>query len=139
MTLNITELTQTWQRLHSLAPDAISPITDEDSYDRALAVLSELLQQVGEEPEHPLSDLVEGLVGRVTAYQNAAEHVPPASPEMELRLLMKEKGLTQQALAAATGLHQAQISKLASGKRTFSAEHARRLGTYFGVNPAAFL
>lgn len=139
MTLNITELTQTWQHLHRLAPDAINPITDEDSHDRALVVLSDLLEQVGEDPAHPLSDLVEGLVGRVMAYQNAAEHVPPAFPEMELRLLMKERGLTQQALAAATGLHQAQISKLASGKRTFSAEHARRLGTYFGVNPAVFL
>jgi len=139
MTLNIIELTQTWQRLHHLAHDAISPVTDETSYDRALVVLSDLLGQVGEDPAHPLSDLVEGLVQRVVAYQETAGHVPPAAADMELRLLMKERDLTQQALAEATGIGQAQISKLAAGKRAFSAEHARRLGTFFGVNPGAFL
>jgi len=42
-------------------------------------------------------------------------------------------------LAAVTGIDQSQISNLASGKRAFRAEHARRLGAFFSVPPGRFL
>ncbi|WP_261665525.1 type II toxin-antitoxin system HigA family antitoxin [Deinococcus sp. Marseille-Q6407] len=139
MTLDISELTVTWQRLHVLAHDAIAPITDEESYDRAIMALDALLKEVGEDETHPLADLVEGLIHRVTAYQEAAQHVPPAAPEMQLRLLIQERGVTQQALSEATGIPQGNISNLIHGKRSFTVAHARTLGDYFGVNPGVFL
>ena len=139
MTLNLDDLTATWQHLHALAHDAIVPITDEGGYDRALAMLDALLKKVGEDESHPLADLIEGLIGRVTAYQDVAQHVPPAPADMALRLLIKERGLTQQQVAEGTGIPQGNLSKLAGGKRAFTADHARRLAGFFRVNPALFL
>ncbi len=137
--INVPELTQAWQQVHALAHDAIAPIDSEAQYDRALITLDALLAVVGENNRHPLADLVESLIGRVTAYQEAAGHVPPASPDMELRMLMKERGVTQQEVGDATGIGQAQISRLASGKRAFTTDHIRRLAGYFGVQPGTFL
>lgn len=79
-------------------------ISSEAQYILSLAALDTLLAEVGENSEHPLADLVEGLISRVTAYQDAAGHVPPAAADMELRLLMSERHVTQQALAEATGI-----------------------------------
>ena len=47
--------------------------------------------------------------------------------------------MTQSALAEATDIAQAQISRLTNGKRAFTAGHARRLGRYFQVGPEVFL
>jgi len=51
-----------------------------------------------ENGEHPLVDLVEGLIQRVTTYEDRAGHVPPAAPDLELRLLMQERGVTSRRL-----------------------------------------
>lgn len=71
--------------------DTIAPIDTEAQYDRALAALDTLLAEVGENTAHPLADLVEGLIQRVTDYQDTAGHVLPAAADMELRLLMSER------------------------------------------------
>lgn len=136
---NFSELSSTFVQLQGLAPEAFAPITSEADLNRATAFLMSLDREIGETVGHPLAPLAETLMGRIMAYE--AEHypIPPAAPDMELRLLLKERGVTQQALAAATGIDQAQISKLAAGKRPFSAEHARRLGAFFGVKPGTFL
>lgn len=139
MTLNISAVTTAWQNLDRVAHDAVAPLKDEASYQRALEALDSLLHAVGEDENHPLGDLTEGLMQRVMAYEAEHHPVPPASPDMELRLLLKENGVTQQAVAAATGIPQGNLSRLASGKRAFTADHARKLGTYFGVNPGVFL
>ena len=119
--------------------EAIAPINSEAQYTLSLAALDTLLAEVGENSAHPLADLVEGLISRVTAYQDTAGHVQPAAADMELRLLMNERHVTQSALAEATGIAQAQISRLMNGKRAFTAEHARRLAGYFQVGPEVFL
>lgn len=136
---NFSELSSTFQHLQALAPEAFMPITGEAGLISATAFLKSLDQEIGDTVDHPLAELANTLMERVMAYE--AEHypLPPAAPDMELRLLMKGRGVTQQQVAAATGIDQAQISKLASGKRTFTAEHARALGAFFGVSPAAFL
>lgn len=136
---NFSELSSTFQQLQALAPEAFLPIASEADLEGATAFLQSLDREIGDTALHPLALLADTLMGRIMAYE--AEHypIPPAAPDMELRLLIKERGVTQQQLAAATGIHQAQISKLAGGKRAFTAEHARALGTFFGVSPAAFL
>jgi antitoxin HigA-1 len=48
-------------------------------------------------------------------------------------------GLTQLAVAEATGIPQSRLSEILAGKRAISADTAARLGRYFGVDPRNWL
>ena len=136
---NLTELSQNWQAIQVSVPDLLLPITDDESLMRVTAAVRELSEQIQATTSgpHPLDSLIELASGRIMAYEEA--HWPPAAPDMELRVLLDVHKLTQQQLAEATGIDQGTISKLASGKRSFSADHARKLAAYFGVNAGVFL
>ncbi|WP_293910623.1 helix-turn-helix domain-containing protein [Deinococcus sp.] len=136
---NFSQLSSTFQQLQGLAPEAFTPIASEADLISATAFLQLLDREIGDTVSHPLAPLAETLMQRIMAYEVEHYPIPPAAPDMELRLLMKEHGVTQQGLSEATGIDQGQISKLTSGKRTFTAEHARRLGRHFKVSPSVFL
>lgn len=50
-----------------------------------------------------------------------------------LKALMKERGVTQERLAAHLGMSQSSISDLALGKRIPNAEQERRISQFLGV------
>lgn len=54
---------------------------------------------------------------------------PPGTILMEE--FIEPAGLTQKAVAQATGIHPVRLNELIQGKRRISAEIAIRLGTYF--------
>jgi HTH-type transcriptional regulator/antitoxin HigA len=139
MTLNLAELIPAWQRVHALAPAAFSPLADENSYDQALETLEALMMEIGEDATHPLEDLARALVERIVAYEDRVYPLPDVPPARMLAHLMELRGVTQRALAEATGIDQGNISKLLSGKRSFSTEHLRVLSAYFKVDPSLFL
>lgn len=103
------------------------------------AALEGLLDQIGDDPAHPLADLAQLLIERVTAYEQRATPVPDSSPAEMLAYLMDLRGLTQAQVAAGSGLTQPVVSQLLAGKRQVSADHARRLAAYFGVEPSVFI
>jgi HTH-type transcriptional regulator/antitoxin HigA len=57
----------------SMAPVIYVPHTEEE-YDRIVALLDQLIDEVGEEESHPLASLMEILGVLVETYE--AEHVP---------------------------------------------------------------
>ena len=57
----------------SMAPVVYVPHTEEE-YERIVALLDQLIDEVGEEESHPLASLMEILGVLVEAYE--AEHVP---------------------------------------------------------------
>lgn len=137
---NFADAAKHFEQLHAAAPEFFMEIENDEDLARATAFLYTFDKETrtGAAAEtHPLDPLANALMHRIMAYEEA--HFPPAAPDMELRVLLDVHGLTQQQLAAAVGIDQGMISKLASGKRKFSADHARKLGAYFGVNPGVFL
>ncbi len=52
---------------------------------------------------------------------------------MNLRTIRRTAGLSQQALGELTGLHQATISRIESGKHNVTLEQLRRFGEVLGV------
>ncbi len=68
--LEAREALQLWP---AMAPLVFVPHTEED-YDRIVALLDQLVDEVGEEERHPLASLMELLGVLVEAYE--AEHVP---------------------------------------------------------------
>ena len=72
--LDISQLVQVWTPLaHSLAP----PRTDSE-YQRLVAWLDELIDEVGEEETHPLASLMEVIGVLIESYED--EHVPELKP-----------------------------------------------------------
>lgn len=138
---NFAEATRSFEQLNAAAPEFFMEINTDEDLKRATAFLYSFDKETRGEAEksqpHPLDPLANALMQRIMAYEES--QFPPAKPDMELRVLLEVHKLTQQQLAQATGIDQGMISKLASGKRPFTADHARKLGEYFKVNPGVFL
>jgi antitoxin component HigA of HigAB toxin-antitoxin module len=56
-----------------------------------------------------------------------------------LRCLVDEHRIKQTELAQLLGVTKAAVSMILSGERPITADHARRLGKRFKLNPGAFL
>lgn len=136
---NFPEVTRSFQELSALAPEFFMEIRNDDDLARATAFLYAFDFEVkGEEP-HPLDPLAELLMQRIVAYEAIHYPIPDAEGPDMLAFMMEQRPLTQKALAEATGIPQSTISDLVNRKRDFTADHARRLGAFFKVNPGLFL
>lgn len=136
---NFSELSRTWQQLHALAPEAFSPVENAEDLARATAFLKSLDREIGEIPGHPLADLANTVMHRILAYEAQHSPIPDADGPMMLAFYLEQKELTQQQVAEATGINQSTISQLLRRKREFTADHARALGKFFGVEAGMFL
>lgn len=136
---NFSELSRTWQHLHALAPEAFQPITDEEGLERTTRFLEVLDQELGEQPGHPLRGLADAVMHRIMAYEAEHHPVPGADGPMMLAFYLNQKDLTQQQVAAASGIGQSTISQLLNRKRPFTLKHAYALARVFGVDPSMFL
>lgn len=136
---NFTEITRSFQELSGLAPEFFMDIRDDEALARATAFLYAFDFEVKGEGAHPLDPLAEMLMQRIAAYEAVHSPMPGADGPDMLAFLLQQRPLTQKALAAASGIPQSTISDLIHRRRAFTADHARRLGEYFGVNPGLFL
>lgn len=136
---NFAEAIRTFEHLNAVAPEFFMPIKNDADLERATAFLDAFDTDVKGEAPHPLDPLADALMQRIVAYE--AEHypIPDTDGASTLKFLLGQHRLTQQQLAEATGLQQPAISALIKRRRNFTADHARKLGEYFGVNPSVFL
>ena len=120
--------------------EIISPllsIRDEQEYDRAVERLNELLDQVGDDENHPLYELLDTLGTLVHAYEEKHHPIPACSGAEVLRYLMEEHGLSQSDLPEVGS--QGVVSEILSGKRELNVRQVRALAERFHVSPAVFI
>jgi HTH-type transcriptional regulator/antitoxin HigA len=124
-------------REHWAAIRPILTIQDEADYDRAVATLNELLDEVGTDEQHPLYDLLDTLGTLMAAYE--AEHISFATSTggEVLAYLMEEHNLRQSDLPEIGS--QGVVSEILSGKRELNVRQIRALAARFGVSPAVFV
>ena len=67
------------------------------------------------------------------------EREPEASGLSVLKHLIEENDMKQAALGEVLGVGQSAVSQILSGAKPITAEHARRLGKQFHVDPGAFI
>lgn len=144
MTLNLPELSHALTVVHSAVPQAFAPIQTEVDYETALATLEDLMEAIGpnldgQDAPHPLEPLASALTERISAYEESAYPLSQSSPAEALAYCMELRGLTQTALAKATGIDQGNLSKLLSGERPLNASQIRTLSQFFRVDAALFL
>ena len=106
-------------------------------YDCAVAVLDDILDEIGQEETHPLADLAETLALSIEAYEDTHVAIPDASGPEILRSLMEEHELAQSDLPEIGS--QGVLSEILSGKRDLNVRQIAQLATRFGVSPALFI
>lgn len=110
--------------------------TDED-YAQARATIDALLDEVGDNENHPLADVLDYLADQVKAYEDENFQIPEVAPMELLRFLMDQHGLKQEDLADCAP--QGRISDILNGKRSISKEIAKRFAHRFNVRADVFL
>jgi HTH-type transcriptional regulator / antitoxin HigA len=64
-------------------------------YDRAVAHLNQLVDEVGDNPRDPRYRFIDTLSLLIEAYDQEHYQIPDASPEEMLKFLMEQHGLSQ--------------------------------------------
>jgi HTH-type transcriptional regulator/antitoxin HigA len=109
-----------------------TPIADDAQYERMLAFIDEVFDEVSKNPAHPLGGLVELMADRIRAYEERAHPWPDTStPATVLASLMEEHGLTQSDLPEVGA--QSVVSAVLAGKRKLNLRQVKALSQRFAV------
>jgi HTH-type transcriptional regulator/antitoxin HigA len=82
-----------YRRIRQRIPLAV--LHTKTEYDQAVAVLDNILDEIGQQETHPLADLAETLALSIEAYEDTPIPMPNASRPAILCTLMEEHDLTQ--------------------------------------------
>lgn len=124
-----------YRRLRTLVP--LGPVRTRREYERAVALLDAILDEIGEDERHPLAELAEAIGVFVEKYEDEHASVPKAKPHAVLKSLMHEHDLRQTDLPEIGS--QGVVSEVLAGKRELNTRQIRRLARRFGVSPVVFI
>jgi len=134
-TNHLKDVIRDYRRLRAVVP--LGPVRNQKEYARAVKVLDDILDEIGEDEKHPLAELAEAIGVFVERYEDEHAPVPKAKPRTVLKTLMREHGLRQAELPEIGS--QGVVSEVLAGKRELNARQIRRLAKRFGVSPAVFI
>ena len=124
-------------REHWQAIGPLLTIRNDQEYAAAVERLNALLDEVGEDEEHPVYGLLDILGTLVHAYEEEHVPIPDASGPEVLELLMEQHGLGS---ADLTELGSAQsVRAVLAGERDLHLGEVRMLAERFQVSPAVFV
>lgn len=132
---DIRALQSSWEAFDTIAH--LRPIHSDADFERMVAMMDSLLDDVGDNEDHPLSSLLDLVSDLVSRYEQAHHAIEPALPKDALRFLMEARGLKQEDLSSI--VPQSNLSAILAGKRKISATLAGKLGKFFGISPAVFV
>lgn len=115
----------------------ITAVRTKAEYRRALAIIDNLIDEIGDDEGHPLADVLDYLSEQVRTYEDEHIAIPEAEPREVLRFLMERHGLAQSDLSDCAP--QGRISDILHGRREVSKEIAKKLALRFGVRADVFL
>jgi HTH-type transcriptional regulator/antitoxin HigA len=117
--------------------DMIYAIRNEREYDEAVARLSALVDDIGDNPKDPRYRLIETQSVLIEAYDHEHHALPAASGVDVVHFLMQQHGLNQSDLPEIGS--QGVVSEVLAGRRQLNTRQIRSLAARFGVDPGAFL
>jgi HTH-type transcriptional regulator/antitoxin HigA len=118
----------------SIAP--LLSIRNEREYDRAVKLMNELVDEVGDNQRHPLYGLLDTLGTLIHAYEEQHYPMPDVSGSEMLKYLMEEHDLKQGDLSEVGS--QGVVSEILSGRRELNTRQIKALAERFSVSPAVF-
>ena len=112
-------------------------IRGEDEYDKAIATLNALIDEVGTDEQHPLYELLDTLGIVIHAYEEKHHLIPECSGVEVLKLLMDEHQLEPTDLPELGPSDL--LLKILNGERDLTVTHIRTLAKRFQVSPIVFV
>ncbi|MDB5789793.1 MAG: family transcriptional regulator [Caballeronia mineralivorans] len=126
---------QAWAPFKKLI--GVTSVRTEADYAKAMALIDELLDEVGDDEAHPLAEVLDLISTQAKAYEDEHVQIPEAEPREVLRFLMDQHDLKQGDLADVAP--QNRISEILNGTRPISKEIAKGLAKRFHVHADLFL
>ena len=122
---------------HWSAVQPLFSIRDEKEYDKAIATLNALIDEVGTNEQHPLYELLDTLGTVIHVYEEKHHPIPECSGVEVLRLLMEEHQLEPSDLTELGP--PSVVLEILNGDRDLTVTHIHALAETFQVSPAVFV
>jgi HTH-type transcriptional regulator/antitoxin HigA len=129
--MNLKETAAHWA---SVAP--LLSIRNEREYDKAVKLMNQLIDEVGDNERHPLYSFLDTLGTVMHAYEQQHHPMPKSNGSGVLKFLMEEHCLKQSELPEVGS--QGVVSEVLSGRRELNTRQIGALSKRFGVSPAVF-
>jgi HTH-type transcriptional regulator/antitoxin HigA len=111
-------------------------IRDALEYDAAVAQLTQLADEIGDNPKHPRYRFIDTLSVLIEAYDEEHHQMPEASPLELLKFLMEQHDLSQGDLPEVGS--QGVVSEILRGKRELNVRQIQALPRRFHLSADAF-
>jgi HTH-type transcriptional regulator/antitoxin HigA len=130
---NLERTVQVWPQISEVL---VVPHTEAE-YERAVSLLDELIDEVGEDENHPLASLMETLGSLIEGYEDSHLPEPIGDPISSLREFMAEHALTKKDLPELGD--EPLVTEILQGQRELTLPQIRLLAQRFSVTPAVFV
>ena len=131
----VEEITNRFQALTAVVP--LHAIRTEEEYDKAVAVLNQLLDAGAADERSPLADLTNALGALIGDYEDTNNPPVEVAPVATLRFLMEQHKLSQSDLPEIGS--QGVVSEILRGKRDLNVRQIKKLADRFHVPAAVFI
>lgn len=119
-------------------------IKDADHYEATLALIEDLMEEMGESADDPMNAMIDMLAHAIEAYENKdkglvefeSRALGQSADLSMLRLLMDQNDLGVADLPEIGS--KSMVSRVLSGERSLSKKHIQALSERFGIDPGLF-
>jgi len=133
MNIQLKEIAKVWPDIQPI----FSVPHNEKDYNKLVNFLDSLIDEVGNNENHPLTSLMETIGSLIETYESQYINEMEGDPIVALNALMEEHGLKQLDLSEIGS--QGVVSEILSGKRQLNVRQIKILSKRFKVSPAVFI
>lgn len=129
----LTDMTIIWSK----AKDYISFPHSKTQYNKLVKYLDTLIDDIGDDQDHPLATLMETLGILIEAYEKRMLPVPPKDNVSIIKSLMIEHNLKQKDMPEIGS--QGVVSEILNGKRRLNTRQIQALAKKFNISTSVFM
>jgi len=133
MNIQLEKIVKVWPDIQPI----FSVPHNEKDYNKLVNLLDSLIDEVGNNENHPLTSLMETIGSLIETYESQYIHEIEGNPLDAMNALMEEHGLKQSDLSEIGS--QGVVSEILSGKRQLTVRQIKMLSKRFKVSPAVFI
>ena len=133
MNTRLREIAKVWPNIKPI----FSVPHNKKDYNKLVNLLDSLIDEVGNNENHPLTSLMETIGSLIETYESQYMNEIEGDPIDTLNALMVEHGLKQSDLTEIGS--QGVVSEILSGKRQLNVRQIKILSKRFKVSPAVFI